>query len=110
MIHFVISLSLSFSSILIVSLFWGEPLLTFILLGALSLAFLYFKSSKQQAVLYLICALLGPTCEAIAIHFGAWQYTNPQFLGIPIWLPFLWGLAGLTIIEAYKSVTENIKD
>ena len=31
--------------------------------------------------------------EAVAIKFGAWQYSNPTALGVPIWLPLLWGSA-----------------
>jgi len=28
-----------------------------------------------------------------AVKTGAWQYSNPSLLGIPVWLPLLWGIA-----------------
>ena len=43
----------------------------------------------------------------MSITTGAWAYDSPQLLGIPIWLPFVWGNAGLFILnmaELWKSL------
>ena len=43
--------------------------------------------------------------EAVVIFSGAWQYTQPQLVSIPLWLPFLWGLAGITIVTSYEGLS-----
>jgi hypothetical protein len=47
-------------------------------------------------------AVLGPVAEAVAVACGAWTYTVPDALGLPLWLPVAWGLATLLI----KRITE----
>ena len=48
---------------------------------------------KEDIYLFVVAAVAGSIAEAVAIEFGAWHYTNPTLLGVPIWLPLLWGLA-----------------
>jgi len=31
------------------------------------------------------------------VSSGAWRYAGPTALGIPLWLPFAWGLAAVLI-------------
>jgi hypothetical protein len=50
--------------------------------------------TKSDLIFYFVAFVLGPLGELIAIYFGAWGYTEP-FYFIPIWLPFLWGIAAL---------------
>lgn len=51
-------------------------------------------------------ACLGPTAEIVAVHYGAWTYHTPDFLGIPLWLPVAWGLAALLIKRISEGVVE----
>ena len=41
--------------------------------------------------------VFGPLAEGLAIQTGAWAYASPSVLGIPLWLPFVWGNAALFI-------------
>jgi hypothetical protein len=45
----------------------------------------------------LVGALVGPAVEATIHALGAFDYTEPDFLGIPIWLPPLWAIGGIAI-------------
>ncbi len=45
----------------------------------------------------LVAAVLGPAVEAAIHATGAFRYTEPDFLGIPVWLPALWANGGLAI-------------
>lgn len=53
---------------------------------------------------FIVCGLLGSIGESIIIVSGAWSYTDPQLINIPIWLPFLWGIAGTTGIFLYSGI------
>lgn len=59
--------------------------------------------TKQDIVFFVVGAILGPLGEIICIYGGAWTYTNPTFLGIPVWLPLAWGL----ITMALKRIAEG---
>jgi hypothetical protein len=45
----------------------------------------------------LIAAIAGPAVEATLVAVGAFDYTEPDLLGIPVWLPALWANGGLVI-------------
>jgi len=61
---------------------------------------------KGDAYFLLIGAALGAVAEIIAIHYGVWQYANPSFLGIPMWLPIAWGIIAVLIRRMAESVSE----
>ena len=56
-----------------------------------------FWHKKHDYVFFVIGAILGPMAEVVCIYFRVWSYSNPTFLGIPLWLPFAWGIAALMI-------------
>lgn len=59
-------------------------------------------TSKRSLVVYLVGFIFGPIAESVTIHAGAWQYAQPDFLGIPIWLPFLWANAALFAVNTER--------
>jgi len=85
--------------IFLVVLCWTNNILvTVILIAAYGVRY-YFWPNKEDHVLYIGGALLGPIAEIIATKVGIWQYTLPTFLNIPLWLPFAWGFAAVLIIR-----------
>jgi len=44
-----------------------------------------------------IAAMVGPAAEIAISATGAFDYANPDFAGIPMWLPALWANGGLLI-------------
>ncbi len=47
----------------------------------------------QGAACALGAALAGPSVEIFLTHVGAFAHLQPNFLGIPIWLPALYACA-----------------
>jgi hypothetical protein len=82
-----------------IALFHGRPmLLTALLVVTAALVVgLRFRFRGRVIALYGLGALLGPAGEMVAMTTGTWHYADPAFLGIPIWLPFGWGLAVVVI-------------
>lgn len=81
-------------------LFWGNTTLLLILLFVTSLLMLAAERNKTALIVFLITFVAGPIAEALAVYFGAWSYAQPHFMGVPFWLPFLWGNAGLFIYRS----------
>jgi uncharacterized membrane protein YoaT (DUF817 family) len=87
------------------SLFWESPLLLLLFLVILSTVMIAIGKIKEDVYLYIIVFFVGPAVEITAIAFGAWKYSFPNMLGIPIWLPFAWGSAGLFIKRIYLEIS-----
>lgn len=89
------------TALMIVSLTWKHPWVALILLMCLSTyVVLYGEEKKVAFLIWLIATIAGPIAETIAIHFGAWHYTNPtNQMTIPLWLAPCWGLAGLFFLK-----------
>jgi hypothetical protein len=58
---------------------------------------LAFAAAPGDWAFALVAAVAGPAVEAAIHAIGAFDYTEPDFLGIPIWLPVLWANGGLAI-------------
>jgi hypothetical protein len=87
-----------------ISLFFRNNLiLTPILLLAWIIGMVFWHK-KNDILFFVTGAIIGPVGEIVCIYFGVWQYANPTFLGIPIWLPFAWGLATMLI----KRIAETL--
>jgi hypothetical protein len=93
-VEFVLLLLVYGLCIALTSFLWAHPaLLTgcYVLVSVLTLLKWH---TRADVVAYAAAAVLGPLGEAVAVHYGAWTYTKPSLL-IPLWLPLLWGVAGL---------------
>jgi len=58
---------------------------------------LVVRKSKEDIIIYIICAVLGAVAESIGVKAGAWTYYDTTLFGIPYWLPFVWGFAGVFV-------------
>jgi hypothetical protein len=47
-------------------------------------------------------ALVGPAVEAALAAAGAFDYTEPDLAGVPIWLPAMWANGGLVIRRLFS--------
>lgn len=54
---------------------------------------------------YVLTALIGFVAEAVIASFGICKYIFPDILGIPYWIPFLWGVVGLLIVNTCKKLS-----
>jgi hypothetical protein len=82
----------------VVFLFRYNFILTLVLIFISILALILWRS-KSNFLLYILCGFGGMVMEAIVVGSGAWTYAFPNFIGIPYFLPFLWGITGIFIKE-----------
>lgn len=80
-----------------IALFHSSTLILTALLGLSTAASLYIWTGKKNFTFYILGAIFGSLAEITPIYFGAWTYSNPTAIGIPIWLPLAWGKAALLI-------------
>ncbi|NMJ77346.1 hypothetical protein GLU64_02965 [Nanohaloarchaea archaeon] len=78
-------------SIFLTSLLYQSSLILTALLAAVSGAPLILWNKREDLFFYSTGFVGGPLAEIICIYFGAWSYSSPDLLGIPLWLPFAWG-------------------
>lgn len=83
-------------TVLIVIMLWQDNITTTVLLLVIAVITLYFWRTPRELAYFFIPAIIGPLAETICIIFGAWAYSNPTFI-IPIWLPLVWGIAGISM-------------
>ena len=93
----LVNATLALATLLLTSVLWRHPLALTTLLVATGLAIYALRPSRTSACVYVVGFVFGPLAEGLAIHTGAWAYASPVVLGIPLWLPFVWGIAALFI-------------
>ena len=72
---------------------------------------LTFRPVPGDLLYALIGAAVGPAVEATISALGAFDYSDPDVLGIPMWLPALWALGGIfirrllapVVLDGYRS-------
>lgn len=100
----VFILSFYLSTLAVICLFWSKPYLAFALLSVLVVLRLMIFKKKNNWLVFLLTGILGAISEIIAVNFGAWVYAKPGLINIPIWLPLVWGMAGLCFRDIYSFV------
>jgi len=93
----LINAALALTTLLLTSVLWRTPVALTALLIVTGVAIYALRPSRTSAFVYLIGFVFGPLAEGVSIRTGAWEYASPTFLGIPVWLPFVWGIAALFI-------------
>lgn len=86
-----IEVTLLVSTVAVVSLFYRQTVLLTLIMAAGWAVALRLWHSRQDIATFLAGAAVGSVAEIIAVKAGAWSYANPTLLGVPLWLPLLWG-------------------
>jgi hypothetical protein len=84
---------------------WRWPVALALCYVVMSGLVLYRWHTRGDLFFFGVAFVLGPVGEAVAIHFGAWQYSKPVLL-IPIWLPLLWGIAAVFMKRLSETLSE----
>ena len=90
---------------LIALLYQNNLLLTIILLLSFLLTLKFWR--REDILLFFVGAIIGSVSEIIGTNSGVWRYTNPTFLGIPCWLPLVWGLSVVLIKRIMETLNES---
>ncbi len=93
----LVNAALALGTLLLTSVLWRHPLALTALLVVAGVAIYALRPSRTSACVYVVGFVFGPLAEGLAIRTGAWEYASPSVLGIPLWLPFVWGIAALFI-------------
>jgi hypothetical protein len=69
---------------------------------------LAFGGVRGDWAFALVAGIVGPAVEAAIHATGAFHYTEPDFLGIPVWLPALWANGGLAIRRLFGPLSVGL--
>lgn len=64
------------------------------------------ERDRKDLFLFIAISIIGPFCEFVMVSVGAWEYKTAHVLGLPIWLPFIWGNTALFIKRLYFGFKE----
>jgi uncharacterized membrane protein YoaT (DUF817 family) len=106
-VKFVLNAALALATLFLTAVLWRYPVALIALLVVTAVAIFRIRPNATSVVVYATAFVFGPAAEAMSISTGAWQYDSNHLLGIPVWLPFVWGNAGLFILnmaELWKSI------
>lgn len=104
----IVLLSILLISLLGELLLWNSVVVFSLLLVSLAYIKHLLYPFDKEILWYLFILIGGAFVEIVLVNFGyGWSYTNPQFFGIPLWIPFFWGLVGTTIVVLYDSFTDR---
>src|SRR3989338_7076974 len=92
----LVSVSTILLAILVVFLFWKSPYVLILSLVTLALIKGRLSPIKKEVLMFVIGGIVGTGAESIVMFGGPWVYATQSLINFPIWLPFLWGLAGIT--------------
>lgn len=92
---FLYNIILALATLIVTYLFWTDTLLLLTMLVMISFLMLMMELNKASVLLFIIGLIFGPLAEALVIYGGVWNYTSSHILGVPIWLPLVWGNAAL---------------
>jgi hypothetical protein len=105
----LLEIAVFLSAVILIVLFWGNNLLLSALLIGLLLLANQFWYKKYDYVIYIAAIALGSMLDLTASHFGIWEFTNPSFLNLPLWLPMGWVLGAITILKTYETLKKLMK-
>jgi hypothetical protein len=59
------------------------------------------RVNNVNILFLLLVGLAGAGTEMIIIYFTTdiWKYRTPDIINIPIWLPLLWAIAGMGVLN-----------
>jgi hypothetical protein len=78
-----------------VALLWRNNALLLVVAAAICAVALARWHSRLDICFFLIIAVLGSLAEIAFVLSGGWIYTNPTWIGVPVWFPLAFGTTGL---------------
>ena len=73
-------------------LFWQNSFLLFAIYIILSVVLILWRGDNSEFTIFIYGIIIGGLVEVIGTQVSGYQsFAEPDFLGIPIWLPIVWG-------------------
>ncbi|RJQ13775.1 hypothetical protein C4553_02730 [Candidatus Parcubacteria bacterium] len=99
-----------FFGLLFGSFLWQNNLLLTLVFVGIIAAMLLIEHYPGDIIALLLGIIMGFIIEIIGTSVVGYQsFTNPDFLGIPMWLPFAWGYALMVMKRIGVIIYENHK-
>jgi len=97
------------AGIVTTSLFWKQPIFLSCLLPVLAFLKHLCAPIKKELLWFFLTGILGTATESLVMFLGnnPWSYAEPFFLNFPLWLPFLWGLAGTIFVTLREGILKR---
>lgn len=94
-------------AIVLVFIFWKVEIV--LSLAIVVLSYLKHKTIavKKELLWFAVSGIVGTVGESVIMFSGPWSYSLVNVINFPIWLPFLWGLAGIVGISFYQGITSK---
>lgn len=105
--NLILEIALFCLGIAIISLFYKSNVFLALLMVAIIAITTKLWRRKYDMSFFIVGATVGPTAEIVCVHFGAWQYASPFFLGIPLWLPIAWGFIAMLTKRIVAILVKN---
>ena len=97
------------AAIIATNLLWNTPSLLIISLCVIAIVKYYLAPVRHELVMFVITGILGSFTESLMMYSEAWSYAKSDIFNFPIWLPFLWGLAGTIFATIYDALPKRTK-
>ena len=91
----VLNLSLMAVAMLSITFLWVSPYILLLPLSVVTILMLAIERHRSAVYIFIFAFVVGPVSEVFSLPYGAWIYANPQVFGVPVWLPFMWGIVAL---------------
>ncbi len=92
-------------TVLFVSL--GNQTITALVAAAvLTFGVALFMLRKETLVLLIVGGILGPLVESLPILAGAWSYRTSEILGMPVYMPWAYGLFAVFVVTLAAYVAD----
>lgn len=105
---YILTAALTLACLGSVTVLWRSPELLgafLLVIGACMIA--VGRSWRRDAIFFLIGGAWGAFAEGVAVTFGAaWAYQQPHLLGVPYWLPLVWGSASIMLWRMGEGIKE----
>ena len=56
-----------------------------------------FFFNRLISTIYFVALVIGTFGERLCVYIGIWEYKYSTIGNLPMWLPFVWGNAGICI-------------
>lgn len=89
-------------------LLWRDNLSLFVVVLAESLLVLAHWHDRFDISYFALITILGSIAEVVFVHFSVWSYSNPMFLGVPLWFPPAFGTAALIGQRMSRAIAERL--
>ena len=87
---------------------WQYPTMLTVFLATGAAVLLSRWHRLDDIVYFSVAFVVAPLGELIAIQNGAWRYSG-EGTGIPIWLPFGWGICAVGLRRLSVAVVELVR-